>query len=64
MLEQNSKITTTSGSIRLLNPNEIYFNTKTTSGGANIRVENNRLAPIEITLETTSGNILVEKNNM
>ena len=27
-------------------------------------MENNRLAPIEITLETTSGNILVEKNNM
>lgn len=58
-LLKNSTISALSGNITIERANDIYFETKTSSG--NVKIEhNNRQSEIELKLSTTSGNIRVK----
>ena len=57
-LHANSHMKTTSGKIEVLHLEDVYVETKTTSGNTHIN-GNNRKSEIELTLETVSGNIKV-----
>lgn len=57
-ITENSSISATSGDVKINNKNDIYIETETGSGYANIE-NNNRKADIELKIKTTSGNIKV-----
>ena len=60
-INQNSGITSVSGSITIVNKNDIYYNTETVSGDVKIEKNNNRKSDIELKLKTTSGNINIKE---
>ena len=57
-ITENSNIKVKSGNVFINNKNDIYVETKTTSGDADIQ-NNNRMSEIVLEITTTSGNIRV-----
>lgn len=57
-INENSFIKTNSGNVVINNKNDIYVETKTTSGDADVQ-NNNRMSEIVLDITTTSGNIKV-----
>lgn len=57
-INENSFIKTNSGNVVINNKNDIYVETETTSGDADVQ-NNNRMSEIVLDITTTSGNIKV-----
>lgn len=57
-ITENSSIKANSGNVVINNKNDIYVETKTTSGDADVQ-NNNRMSEIVLDITTTSGNIKV-----
>lgn len=60
-LYQNSYISAKSGNVYIGDINDVYIDTKTSSGSVEIQ-KNDRKAEVELHIETTSGNIKVKNN--